>query len=113
MKSIEQIAFLRHVACWQIVQGALGRWYRIEKHPEGHWLQRTGPYRNRQGARDWFQSDPIDEPSKWPTLMAKDVAHGHNHWYVVVHVGEIRWAQLAGPFKTRTEARKWVFGYEL
>jgi len=59
MKRIEEIAVTRHltgckVTGWQIVRGALDRWYLIEQHPEGYWLQREGPYRSRQEARYFF-----------------------------------------------------------
>jgi hypothetical protein len=112
MKGLLEIEITKHLAGWQIVQGALGRWYRIEKDPDGHWLQRAGPYRSRQEARDCLHSDQIDEPSNWSRLMARDVGHGHHEWYVVVHVRKSRWAQMAGPFETRAEAREWLSGYK-
>ena len=109
---IRDINIVRHLACWQIVQGALGRWYRIEKHPDGHWLERAGPYRNRQEARECLKSEPLAEMSNWPSLMACDIAQSGKWWYVVVHVREGRWAQMAGPFRRRDGAREWLTEYE-
>jgi hypothetical protein len=108
MKSIKEFALFRALACWQIVQGTHGRWYRIEQHPEGHWLERAGPFRSRQDAREFLKSEPTAEVSNWPMTMACDIAQGGRWWYVVVHVTEGRWAQLAGHFPTRTEAREWL-----
>ena len=112
MTSIQDIALKGHLTSWQIVQGGHGRWYRIEQHPEGHWLERAGPYRSRHAAREFLKSEPTAEKSNWPRTMACDVAQGGRWWYVVVQFGKSRWAQLAGPFRTRTEAREWLSEYE-
>jgi hypothetical protein len=95
---------------WQIVRGSSG-WYRIEKHPDGHWLDRAGPYRTRDDARDLSRSEPIQEPRDGASLCLPDIAHGHREWYVVVQVKSGCWAQLAGPFKIRAEAREWLGSY--
>jgi hypothetical protein len=93
-------------AC-QIVRGSSG-WYRIEKHPEGHWLGRAGPYRTRDDARDLFRSEPIQERRDGASQSRPDIARGWSEWYVVVQAKSGRWAQLAGPFKSRAEAREWL-----
>jgi hypothetical protein len=99
-----------HIRNWQIVQGSSG-WCRIEKHPEGHWLCRTGPYRTRDDARDCFRSKPIEEPTNRSSHSRPDIAFGHRDWYVVVETNGGRWAQLSGPFQTRAEAREWLSNY--
>ena len=97
---------------WQIVRGSSG-WYRIEKHPEGHWLGRAGPYRTRDDARDLFGSEPIQEPRDGVSRCRPVIAHGWREWYVVIQAKSGCWAQLAGPFKTRAEAREWLGGYSI
>src|SRR4051794_38843227 len=92
---------------WQIVGGSSG-WYRIEKHPEGHWLNRAGPYRTREDARDLFRSKPIQERRYGTSQSRPDIARGWTGWYVVCQLTSGCWAELNGPFKTRTAARKWL-----
>jgi hypothetical protein len=95
---------------WQIVRGSCG-WYRIEKHPEGHWLHRAGPYRTRDDVRDLFRSEPMQEPREGASWCRPDIAHGWREWYVVVQAKSGCWAQLAGPYRTRAEARNWLVSY--
>jgi hypothetical protein len=94
-------------SAWQIVQGTW-EWYVIEQGPDGCWQQQAGPFWTRDEARDPFRSEPDPEPTGPPQLLRPVIAYGLHDWYVVIKANSCTWAQLAGPFDTRDEARDWL-----
>ena len=93
---------------WQIVQGSWG-WFLIEQCPDGVWLQRAGPYLTRNAARDPILSEQYLEPTGAPHMLRPSIAYGQHNWYVVTRTDSRFWAQLAGPFECRDDARDWLW----
>ena len=48
---------------------------------------------------------PIRTPSKEHRIV-----RGINGWSIIVHIGTSLWGQIAGPFRTRRDARNWTWG---
>lgn len=92
---------------FMIVEGRYG-WYRIEKDPEGHWLIHGGPYWSRDEAR----YPPRIASSRVPSVRIHHprpaVAYGLTGWHVVTEIRTGLWADLAGPFRLRGDARWWI-----
>jgi hypothetical protein len=105
----DEIAWMNeHIRNWQVVGGRSG-WYRIEKDYDGYWVQRAGPYRTRDAARDAYLNNPIEEPMDRTRLNRPDIAFGQTDWYIVSETTDGQWAQLAGPFSSRDGARRWIW----
>lgn len=62
----------------------------------------------REDARDRLGSETSEDASSWPIQFNADVAHGYTGWHVVTHESKGVWATVAGPFKRRRAARKWL-----
>ena len=90
-----------------IVAGRYG-WYWIEKAPEGHWLVRGGPYWSRDEARFLSPNVQSEVPGVRLLEHRPAVAYGLTGWHVVTEVRTGQWADLAGPFRLREDARRWI-----
>ena len=93
---------------WQLAKGGSGFWYFVEQDKAGRWVQVAGPYHTADDAAQGtgtFPEMPIRTPSEEPRIV-----RGINGWSIIVHIGTSLWGQIAGPFRTRRDARNWTWG---
>jgi hypothetical protein len=90
-----------------ITRGMLGRWYRISMIEDGKWVEVMGPFSTRDDTRVGSAQAIVKEPEDWCWSTPVNTARGLHGWYCVLHVGRRRWAQLAGPFRRREQAREY------
>ena len=91
---------------WQPVRGFEGQWYFIEQNLAGHWVQRGGPYRRLDDAVRFPAANVNERLIKRPCTDYR-IVRGKQGWCVVFHVSKETWGQIAGPFRTRLDARLW------